>query len=48
MSTVADSTEPASASLDAADSPTLVEKAIVVLSPELRAQATNLKKKARS
>jgi hypothetical protein len=42
-SSVADSTEPASTSLAAADSSALAKKDIAALSPELRAQATDLK-----
>jgi hypothetical protein len=42
-SSVADSTEPVSTSLAAADSSALAEKDIAALSPELRAQATDPK-----
>lgn len=47
-SSVSDSTKPASASSAATDSLALAEKDIATLSPELSAQATDPKRKARS
>jgi hypothetical protein len=47
-SSVADSTEPATASLATANSLTLAEKAIATLPPALGAQASDPKRKARS
>jgi hypothetical protein len=47
-SSVADSTGPATASSATANSLTLAEKAISALPPELGAQASDLKRKARS